>query len=137
MERPSLQRLFSACDVNKSGKIEYEDFKVVCRELNVPNTDIKTLFDKLDVSGDGYIDFSTFSSKFHEVSETLDLAAFGAGSAQQNYSWEEFADKLDEESLFSQRYQMSHPSGSCVRRVCIYIYNFDSYLPSRITHTQR
>ncbi|CAK6951075.1 ras and EF-hand domain-containing protein [Scomber scombrus] len=103
MDRPSLQRLFSTCDVNKSGKIEYEDFKVVCRELNVPESDIKTLFDKLDAGGDGYIDYTTFSSKFQEVSETLDLAAFGAGSTQnQNRGWEEFLGRLTEESLFSE-----------------------------------
>lgn len=104
MDRPSLQRLFSTCDVNKSGKIEYEDFKVVCRELNVPEIDIKTLFDKLDAGGDGYIDYTTFSSKFQEVSETMDLAAFGAGSApNQNRGWEEFSGRLAEESLFSER----------------------------------
>lgn len=104
MDRPSLRRLFSACDVNKSGKIEYEDFTVVCRELNVPETEIKTLFDKFDAKEDGYIDYSKFSSRFQEVSETLDLASFGAGSAQnQGCPWEEFAGRLDAESLFSER----------------------------------
>ena len=56
MDRPSLRRLFSACDVNKSGKIEYEDFTVVCRELNVSETEIKTLFNKFDADEGGYID---------------------------------------------------------------------------------
>uniref|UniRef100_A0A3Q3C5L7 RAS and EF-hand domain containing 2 n=1 Tax=Haplochromis burtoni TaxID=8153 RepID=A0A3Q3C5L7_HAPBU len=77
MERPSLRRLFSVCDVNKSGKIEYEDFTVVCRELSVPETEIGTLFDKFDPHEDGYIDYNRFSSRFQEVSETLDLASFG------------------------------------------------------------
>ncbi|XP_022609902.1 ras and EF-hand domain-containing protein-like [Seriola dumerili] len=103
MDRPSLRRLFSACDVNKSGKIEYEDFTVVCRELNVPETEIKTLFDKFDADEDGYIDYSKFSSRFHEVSETLDLASFGAGSPQnQGCSWEEFVGRIDSESLLSE-----------------------------------
>uniref|UniRef100_A0A7N6F5U0 EF-hand domain-containing protein n=1 Tax=Anabas testudineus TaxID=64144 RepID=A0A7N6F5U0_ANATE len=77
MDRTSLRRLFSACDVNKSGKIEYEDFTVVCRELGVPETQTKTLFDKFDADEDGFIDYSKFSSRFQEVSETLDLASFG------------------------------------------------------------
>ena len=104
MERPSLRRLFSACDVNKSGNIEYEDFTVVCRELNVPETEIKTLFDKFDADEEGYIDFNKFSSRFQEVSETLDLAAFGAGSSQTHGSpWEEFVGGRDAEALLSGR----------------------------------
>uniref|UniRef100_A0A3Q3QE19 EF-hand domain-containing protein n=1 Tax=Monopterus albus TaxID=43700 RepID=A0A3Q3QE19_MONAL len=100
MDRPSLRRLFSACDVNKSGKIEYEDFAVVCRELNVPETEMKSLFGKFDADGEGYIDYSKFSSRFQEVSETLNLAAFGAGPSQnQYYPWEEFVVRVDAEFL--------------------------------------
>ncbi|XP_029378573.1 ras and EF-hand domain-containing protein isoform X2 [Echeneis naucrates] len=103
MDRPSLRRLFSACDVDKSGQIEYEDFTVVCRELNVPDAEIKTLFDKFDADRDGYIDYREFSSRFHEVSETLDLASFGAGSPQnQDCSREEFLGRMDAECLLSQ-----------------------------------
>lgn len=104
MDPPSLHRLFSACDVNKSGKIEYEDFTVVCRELNVSQTEIQTLFDKFGGDQDGYIDYSMFSSRFQEVSETLDLASFGAGSFQnQACPREEFAGRVDAESLLSER----------------------------------
>ncbi|XP_068579342.1 ras and EF-hand domain-containing protein isoform X2 [Cebidichthys violaceus] len=103
MERPSLQRLFSACDVNKSGKIEYDDFTVVCRELNVSETEIKTLFDKFDAGEDGCIDFSMFSSRFQEVSETLDFASFGAGSSRnRGCPWEEFEGRIDAESVLSE-----------------------------------
>ncbi|XP_070686999.1 ras and EF-hand domain-containing protein [Pempheris klunzingeri] len=102
MDRPSLRRLFSSCDVNRSGKIEYEDFTVVCRELSVPEAQIKSLFDKFDPDRDGYIDYSNFSSRFQEVSETLDLASFGAGSSQnQACSWEEFVGRIDAESVLS------------------------------------
>lgn len=104
MDRPSLRRLFSACDVDKSGKIEYEDFTVVCRELNVPESEIKTLFDKFDADEDGCIDYNKFSSRFQEVSETMDLASFGAGSSQtQGCPWEEFVGRVDAESLLSER----------------------------------
>uniref|UniRef100_A0A3Q4HRJ4 RAS and EF-hand domain containing 2 n=1 Tax=Neolamprologus brichardi TaxID=32507 RepID=A0A3Q4HRJ4_NEOBR len=108
MERPSLRRLFSVCDVNKSGKIEYEDFTVVCRELSVPETEIGTLFDKFDPHEDGYIDYNRFSSRFQEVSETLDLASFGAGASQtQDSPWEEFEDKADAKSILTEREQLA------------------------------
>lgn len=103
MDRPSLRRLFSACDVNKSGKIEYEDFTVVCQELSVPETDIQSLFDKFDAQEDGYIDYEKFSSRFQEVFETLDLASFGAAGTTQT-PWEEFMDRIDTEGLLSERY---------------------------------
>ncbi|XP_042352289.1 ras and EF-hand domain-containing protein [Plectropomus leopardus] len=103
MDRPSLRRLFSACDVNKSGNIEYEDFTVVCRELNVPETEIRTLFNKFDADEDGYIDYSMFFSRFQEVSETLDLASFGAGLSQnQGCPWEEFIGRIDAAALLSE-----------------------------------
>uniref|UniRef100_A0A3Q1AQB5 EF-hand domain-containing protein n=1 Tax=Amphiprion ocellaris TaxID=80972 RepID=A0A3Q1AQB5_AMPOC len=81
-----LRRLFSACDVNKSGTIEYEDFTVVCRELGVPETEIQTLFGKFDAHEQGYIDFDKFVSRFQEVSETLNLASFGSGASQTSGS---------------------------------------------------
>lgn len=104
MNRPSLRRLFSACDVNKSGQIEYEDFTVVCRELNVPEAEIRTLFDKFGADEDGYIDYSKFSSRFQEVSETLDLASFGAAAPQSTGGpWEEFMGRIDAASLLPER----------------------------------
>uniref|UniRef100_A0A4W5J974 RAS and EF-hand domain containing 2 n=1 Tax=Hucho hucho TaxID=62062 RepID=A0A4W5J974_9TELE len=96
MDKPSLQRLFSACDIKKSGVIEYEDFTVVCRELNVPEDEIKTLFNKFGPSEDGCINYSNFSSRFQEVSETLDLASFGASPQSQGSAWEEFQSRMDD-----------------------------------------
>ena len=106
---PSLQRLFSAFDVNKSGDIEYEDFTVVCRELHVPENQIKTLFNKFDADRDGYIDYTSFSSKFQEVSETLDLSAFGAvesSHGQTSCPWDEFLDRNDAIPLLSERWDI-------------------------------
>ncbi|XP_068170286.1 ras and EF-hand domain-containing protein [Antennarius striatus] len=100
MARPSLRRLFSACDVDKSGKIEFEDFTVVCRELNVPENQIQILFDGFDIDKVGSIDYKKFSSRFREVSETLDPASLGAGSSQ-NHRWEELAREVDAENLLS------------------------------------
>ncbi|XP_035647035.1 ras and EF-hand domain-containing protein-like isoform X1 [Oncorhynchus keta] len=96
MDRPSLERLFSACDINRSGVIEYEDFTVVCRELNVPDDEIKTLFNKFGTSADGCINYSKFSSRFQEVSATLDFASFGASPQSQGSPWDEFQSRLDD-----------------------------------------
>ncbi|XP_067091350.1 ras and EF-hand domain-containing protein isoform X1 [Osmerus mordax] len=95
MDRTSLVRLFSACDVNKSGMIEYEDFTVVCRELNVPDDEIKSLFTKFGADGDGCINYDNFSSRFQEVSETLDLASFGEFVHGRSGPWNEFQSSID------------------------------------------
>ncbi|KAI4905285.1 hypothetical protein NFI96_022706 [Prochilodus magdalenae] len=95
MDTPDLRRLFSACDGNKSGRIEYEDFISVCRELNVPAGDIRSLFNKFDVDGDGFINYSDFCSSFHEVSETLNLASLGTSGQSQASVWDEFENTMD------------------------------------------
>ncbi|XP_024235288.1 ras and EF-hand domain-containing protein isoform X2 [Oncorhynchus tshawytscha] len=100
MDRPSLERLFSACDINRSGVIEYEDFTVVCRELNVPDDEIRTLFNKFGASADGCINYSKFSSRFQEVSATLDFASFGASPQSQGSPWDEFQSRLDDATGF-------------------------------------
>lgn len=100
MERPSLRRLFSACDVNKSGRIEFEDFAAVCRELSVPEDHVGTLFGKFDEDEDGFIDYSRFCSRFHEFSESLDLSALGAEPAAP---WDEFVGGCDVETVVSER----------------------------------
>ncbi|XP_038124647.1 ras and EF-hand domain-containing protein isoform X2 [Cyprinodon tularosa] len=118
MYRLSLRRLFSACDVNKSGRIEYEDFTAVCRELGVPETEFQTLFMKFGADEVGYIDYCQFSSRFQEVSETLNLASFGAGATQT--PWEEFVDRIDEEFVLPESlreqladlYQVIHSSAN-------------------------
>ncbi|XP_036417520.1 ras and EF-hand domain-containing protein [Colossoma macropomum] len=95
MDAPDLRRLFSACDGNKSGRIEYEDFISVCRELNVQAADVRTLFNKFDVDGDGCINYSDFCLSFSEVSETLNLASLGSSGQSQASAWDEFENTLD------------------------------------------
>uniref|UniRef100_A0A3Q3EMR5 RAS and EF-hand domain containing 2 n=1 Tax=Labrus bergylta TaxID=56723 RepID=A0A3Q3EMR5_9LABR len=117
MDRPSLRRLFSACDVNKSGKIEYEDFCVVCQELNVPKSEIQTLFDKFDEDRDGSITYSKFSSRFREVSETLNLASLDTtgSTSYPNSPWGEFLCRIDAEDLkeqLAELYQSIHTSAN-------------------------
>ncbi|XP_038669753.1 ras and EF-hand domain-containing protein isoform X1 [Scyliorhinus canicula] len=95
MTRPDLRRLFSACDLNRSGLIEFEDFSSVCRELSVARSQIGPLFHKLDVDNDGSINFNDFTSGFEEVSAILDLSSFGSDGVQsQKVAWEEFEDRF-------------------------------------------
>ncbi|XP_041966813.1 ras and EF-hand domain-containing protein isoform X1 [Alosa sapidissima] len=100
MDKPDLRRLFSACDVNRSGRIELEDFAVVCRELNVPNEDMRTLFNKFDSDADGSINYSDFSSRFHEVSETLNLASLEGSLQSQVSPWDQFENSLDGDIVY-------------------------------------
>ncbi|KAK7152210.1 hypothetical protein R3I94_008511 [Phoxinus phoxinus] len=100
MNQTDLRRLFAACDGNKSGRVEYEDFTNVCRELNVPADEIRTLFNKFDLDGDGYINFNDFSSSFHEVSEALNLALLGNSLQSPRSAWDEFENALDGDVAF-------------------------------------
>lgn len=100
MDHAELRRLFAACDGNQSGRVEYEDFTTVCRELNVPADDIRTLFNKFDLDGDGYINFNDFSSSFQEVSEALNLASLGNCLHSQRRAWDEFENRLDGDVAF-------------------------------------
>uniref|UniRef100_A0AAY4BNK4 EF-hand domain-containing protein n=1 Tax=Denticeps clupeoides TaxID=299321 RepID=A0AAY4BNK4_9TELE len=115
-ETPDLRRLFSACDVNRSGRIEFEDFSAVCRDLGVPAGDVGSLFRRFDGDADGSINFSDFSSRFHEVSETLDLASLGGS---QRDAWQEFENTMDGDVAFylprlrdalGEMYQLIHSS---------------------------
>ncbi|XP_056622318.1 ras and EF-hand domain-containing protein [Triplophysa dalaica] len=95
MNQTDLRRLFAACDGNRSGRIEFEDFTNVCTELNVPAEDTRTLFKKFDLDGDGYINYNDFSSSFQEVSEALNLALLGSSLRSQRSAWDEFENTLD------------------------------------------
>lgn len=101
--KPDLRRLFSACDVNKSGRIEYEDFATVCRELSVQTSQVALLFNKFDMDRDGCIDYTDFLTRFHEVSETLDLASFDGASHSHRIAWEEFEERLGDKVHYLNR----------------------------------
>ncbi|XP_052388307.1 ras and EF-hand domain-containing protein-like isoform X4 [Carassius gibelio] len=100
MNHSDLQRLFAVYDGNKLGRVKYEDFTSVCQELNVPADEIRTLFNKFDLDGDGYINFSDFSSSFQEVSEALNLTLLGNSLQIHRSAWEEFENKLDGDVAF-------------------------------------
>ncbi|XP_066557996.1 ras and EF-hand domain-containing protein isoform X2 [Amia ocellicauda] len=98
--KPDLQRLFSACDLNKSGRIEYEDFATVCRELRVGSTEVGFLFNKFDEDQDGYIDYSDFSARFAEVSGALELASLGGARPAGRSAWDDFEDRRGAEMSY-------------------------------------
>ncbi|GCC21211.1 hypothetical protein chiPu_0019678 [Chiloscyllium punctatum] len=93
MTRPDLRRLFSACDLNRSGLIEFEDFSGVCRELGLSRSQIEPLFQKLDVDSDGSINFSDFTAGFQEVSAVLDLSSIGS-EGNQRLARDEFEERF-------------------------------------------
>ncbi|KAB5574988.1 hypothetical protein PHYPO_G00215500 [Pangasianodon hypophthalmus] len=95
MDTSDLHKLFSACDGNKSGRIEYEDFTKVCRELIVPGGEIRSLFKKFDVDGDGCINYNDFCSRFHEASGSMNLASLDHSGERRASAWDEFENTLD------------------------------------------
>uniref|UniRef100_H3B271 EF-hand domain-containing protein n=1 Tax=Latimeria chalumnae TaxID=7897 RepID=H3B271_LATCH len=82
--QPDLQRLFSACDVKRSGRIELEEFAALCRELQLPAGQVQPLFARLDVDRDGTIDFSDFSARFQEVADCLQREPRSPGGPWQD-----------------------------------------------------
>ncbi|XP_067838308.1 ras and EF-hand domain-containing protein homolog [Heptranchias perlo] len=99
-EELRLRALFHTCDVNRSGRIEYDEFFTVCRELQVQESEIASLFDKLDSSRDGSINFREFTEGFQEVSEMINFEALNAEP-----DWDEFQQRLGEEARFIPRPQ--------------------------------
>ncbi|XP_038660821.1 ras and EF-hand domain-containing protein isoform X2 [Scyliorhinus canicula] len=92
-EEPRLRALFHACDVNRSGRIEYDEFSTVCRELQVQESQIGAIFHTLDSDRDGSINFRDFTRGFQEVSEMIKFEALGAEP-----DWDEFQQRLGDEA---------------------------------------
>ncbi|XP_072372755.1 ras and EF-hand domain-containing protein isoform X2 [Scyliorhinus torazame] len=92
-EEPRLRALFHACDVNRSGRIEYDEFSTVCRELHVQESQIGAIFHTLDSDRDGSINFRDFTRGFQEVSEMIKFEALGAEP-----DWDEFQQRLGDEA---------------------------------------
>lgn len=66
-EREELARLravFAACDANRSGRLEREEFSALCAELRVRPADAEAVFRRLDADSDGAITFQEFARGF-------------------------------------------------------------------------
>ncbi|XP_060091378.1 ras and EF-hand domain-containing protein isoform X2 [Heteronotia binoei] len=59
-----LRSLFLACDVKGSGRIERDDFGLLCAELRVRPSEAETIFQRLDTDRDGAITFPEFARGF-------------------------------------------------------------------------
>ncbi|XP_072461353.1 ras and EF-hand domain-containing protein isoform X3 [Notamacropus eugenii] len=63
-----LRSLFFACDANRSGRIEREDFSALCAELKVRPEEAEAIFQRLDADCDGAITFQEFARGFQGAS---------------------------------------------------------------------
>ncbi|XP_032163566.1 ras and EF-hand domain-containing protein isoform X4 [Mustela erminea] len=63
-ELAHLRSLFAACDANRSGRLEREEFGALCAELRVRPADAEAVFQRLDADRDGAITFQEFARGF-------------------------------------------------------------------------
>ncbi|XP_053512557.1 ras and EF-hand domain-containing protein isoform X2 [Artibeus jamaicensis] len=63
-ELARLRSVFAACDANRSGRLEREEFSALCAELRVRPADAEAVFQRLDSNRDGAITFQEFARGF-------------------------------------------------------------------------
>ncbi|KAM8800478.1 ras and EF-hand domain-containing protein isoform 1-T1 [Rhynchonycteris naso] len=63
-ELARLRSVFAACDANRSGRLEREEFSALCAELRVRPEDAEAVFQRLDSDRDGVITFQEFARGF-------------------------------------------------------------------------
>lgn len=63
-ELARLRSVFAACDANRSGRLEREEFSALCAELRVRPADAEAVFQRLDSDRDGAITFQEFALGF-------------------------------------------------------------------------
>ncbi|XP_006145571.1 ras and EF-hand domain-containing protein, partial [Tupaia chinensis] len=59
-----LRSIFAACDANRSGRLEREEFRALCAELRVRPAEAEAVFQRLDANCDGAITFQEFARGF-------------------------------------------------------------------------
>ncbi|XP_073908262.1 ras and EF-hand domain-containing protein isoform X2 [Castor canadensis] len=66
-ELARLRSVFAACDANRSGRLEREEFGALCAELRVRPAEAEAVFQRLDADRDGAITFQEFARGFRGV----------------------------------------------------------------------
>lgn len=99
-EQNRLRSLFYAYDVDKSGRIERDEFLDMCAELQVSAAEADRIFHRLDVDQDGTVTLPEFISGFHERYGD-DMEPSGDVSA----AWEHFERRLGEKAKFIPRWE--------------------------------
>ena len=67
MGQNKIDELFEACDVNKSGYIEREELRELCKELHLTDLEFEEIFNELDKDGDGKLGKQDFVQGFAGV----------------------------------------------------------------------
>ncbi|XP_037706666.1 ras and EF-hand domain-containing protein [Choloepus didactylus] len=131
-ELAPLRWVFTACDANRSGRLEREEFSALCAELRVRPADAEAVFQRLDANRDGAIAFQEFARGFRgthrrerrrggEPREAASAAAEAGpdswdseedaatvqgapwGSASPCRAWQDFQERLGDEAKFIPR----------------------------------
>lgn len=98
-EQNRLRCLFYAYDVDKSGRIERDEFLTMCEELQVSAAESDRIFHRLDVDQDGTVTLYEFISGFHErYGEDM-----GPSGGVVSAAWEHFERRLGEKAKFIPR----------------------------------
>lgn len=76
-ELARLRSVFAACDANRSGRLEREEFSALCAELRVRPADAEAVFQRLDSDRDGAITFQEFARGFRGARRGGQRRGFG------------------------------------------------------------
>uniref|UniRef100_A0A8D1RAW1 RAS and EF-hand domain containing n=1 Tax=Sus scrofa TaxID=9823 RepID=A0A8D1RAW1_PIG len=104
-ELARLRSVFAACDANRSGRLEREEFSALCAELRVRPADAEAVFQRLDADRDGAITFQEFARGFRgarrggwrrgrglrEPASTAGRAGFDPGDSEEDEGDEDTA----------------------------------------------
>lgn len=98
-EQDRLRSLFHAYDLDKSGRIERNEFLTICAELQVSAAETERIFNRLDVDKDGTVTLQEFINGFHER-YGQDMESDGGDASA---AWERFEGRIGEQAKFIPR----------------------------------